>query len=142
MGLVGYFEFQGVKYGIGTVVKIPSTLDLRWLPRDQIMVETVFMGGCCFSFTNRPGSMTFYNFSGKYESYIEIIQPVYYEEPDPPKQPNIFFRTKSGTWDAHNDVCVGFIWYVLVMLLAIIFKDCVGIWIVATIVYFSWKSEK
>ena len=141
-----YFEFRGVKYGVGTVVKVPNTLDLRWLAKEQIVEEAIFVGSSCFDFTNRFGWINLYessgHLSGKYESYIEIIQPVYYKDPGPPKQQNIFFRTRSGSWEAHNEVLTGFVWYIAVMLLAMIFKDAIGIWILATVVYFSWKGKK
>ena len=141
-----YFEFQGVKYGIGTIVKIPSTLELRWRTKDEIVEIARFGGNSCFEFVHKHGSINLYessgHLSGKYEDYIEIINPVYYQEPEPPKQKNMFFRTKSDTWDAHNEVCVGFIWYIAVMLLATIFNARVEIWTIATIVYFSWKSKK
>lgn len=141
-----YFEFKGVKYGIGTIVKVPSTLELRWRPRDEIMETARFGGNSCFEFVHKRGSINLYessgHLSGKYEDYIEIVEPVYYQESESPKAQNIFLRTRSDTWDAHNDVCIGLIWYIAIMLFATIFKDRVGIWILATIVYFSWKSKK
>lgn len=141
-----YFEFNGVKYGIGTIVKVPSTLDLRWRSRDEIMALSKFCGNSCFEFVHKQGFINLYessgHLSGKYEDYIEIIEPVYYHEPEPMKTQNIFLRTRSDTWDAHNDVCVGLIWYIAIMLLATIFKDRIGIWILTTIVYFLWKSKK
>jgi hypothetical protein len=144
MGMIQYFEFKGVKYGVGTIVKVPTTKDLRWLPKEQIMQEAVFTGGAQFVFTHLSGSISLYeeNFIGKYEQYIEIIKPIYYQNPAPLKPQNIFTQTGSGSWDAHNEVCMGFIWYIAVMLIAIIFKARVGIWILATIVYFLWKAKK
>lgn len=141
-----YFEFKGVKYGVGTVVNVPNTLDLRWFSKEQIVEEAIFVGSSCFEFTKRPGWINLYesrgHLSGKYESYIEIVRPVCYKDPGPPKPPNVFFRTRSGTWEAHNDVCIGFAWYIAVMLLATIFDNAIGIWVIATIVYFCWKSKK
>lgn len=145
MGVKQYFEFKGIKYGVGTVVKVPITLDLRWLPKEQIMKEAKFVGGGYFQFPNCTGSIFLCEergLSGKYEEYIEIINPVYYEEPEPLKQPNIFLRTKSGSWDAHNQVCIGLIWYIIIMLVGTIFKDRLMIWVFATIVFFAWKSQK
>ena len=146
MGVRQYFEFKGVKYGIGTIVKVPYTTDLRWIPKEKLMVETEFVGGGQFKLIPHDRMISLYegmgHFSGKYEDYIEIIQPVYYQEPEPPKPQNIFFRTGSGSWEAHNDVVYGFIVYVAVMLLATIFKARVGIWALATIIYFSWKAKK
>jgi hypothetical protein len=141
-----YFEFKGIKYGIGTVVKVPLSTDLRWTTPGSHTYEAKFVGGGRFAFTHLQGGISLYesrgHFSGKYEEYIEIVKPVYYQEPEPPRPQNMFFRTKSGTWDAHNEVCIGFIWYIAIMLLAVIFKDKIGIWIFATIVYFLWKANK
>ena len=141
-----YFEFKGVKYGIGTIVKVPSTLELRWRSRDEIMEISRFSGNSCFEFTHKHGFINLYessgHLSGKYENYIEIVTPVYYQDSDPPKPQNIFLRTRSDTWDAHNDVCIGLIWYIAIMLIATIFKDRVSIWILVTIIYFIWKSKK
>ena len=141
-----YFEFKGVKYGVGTIVKVPRMLDLRWIPKDQIMVDAEFVGGARFVFKNMNGVIKLYessgHLSGKYEQYIEIIKPVYYQEPVPQKPQNIFLSTKSGSWDAHNDVCIGLVWYILIMLVATIFKARLLIWIVSTIIFFIWKSKK
>ena len=141
-----YFEFKGVKYGIGTIVNVPFTLDVRWLPRDQLIREAQFVGQSIFVFTQRRGSIALYensgHLSGKYEQYIEIVKPIYYQEPSPPKKQNIFLRTKSGSWEAHNEVCLGLIWYIIIMILACFTNATVSIWALATIIYFSWKANK
>ena len=80
--------------------------------------------------------------SGKYEEFIEIINPVYYQEPEPLEPQNVFTQTKSGSWNAHNKVCIGLTWYIFIMLLAIIFKDRLIIWVFTTIVFFVWKSKQ
>ena len=141
-----YFEFKGVKYGIGTIVNVPFKLDTRWLPRDRLIKEARFVGRSIFVFTQSRGSIVLYesrgHLSGKYEQYIEIISPIYYQEPDPPKKQNIFLRTKSGTWEAYNQVCVGLTWYVIILILACFTNCTLSIWLLSTIIYFSWKSNK
>lgn len=146
MGLKQYFEFKGVKYGIGTVVKIPRFDDWRWIPREELIEEAVFVGGGYFKFKESNYSAFLPHlddrFTGKYADYIEIIEPVYYQEPEPPKKQNIFLRTKSGSWEAHNHVCVGLTLYIIVMVLACFLKSPAAIWVLATIIYFSWKANK
>lgn len=141
-----YFEFKGVKYGIGTIVNVPFKLDIRWLPRDQLIKEARFEGQSIFTFTQSNGSIVLYessgHLSGKYEQYIEIIKPVYYQEPEPPKKQNIFLRTKSGSWEAHNEVCIGLTWYIAAIIFACFTNATMAIWIIATIIYFSWKANK
>lgn len=144
MGAVPYFEFEGVKYGIGTVVKIPYLCHGSLLSKDNPTKITTFVGGGYFQLSDCYGYV-FLNIEGlneKYKKYVEIIKPVYYQEPEPPKPQNIFLRTGSGSWDAYNDVCVGLIWYVIIMLVGTIFKDRLMIWIAATVIFFIWKSKK
>jgi hypothetical protein len=145
MSKVPYFEFQGVKYGIGTILKVPRTLDLRWRSKEQIMKEAEFVGGGCFEFLNHTGSIFLCQnrgLSGPYEEYIEIIKPVYYQEPEGLKPQNIFLSTGSGSWDAHNDICVGLIWYIIIMVVGVLFKARLIIWVLATWYFFAWKSKK
>lgn len=52
----------------------------------------------------------------------QIMQPQQKQEP-------VFYWT--------DDMVVKTIWYVIIMLLAIIFKDCIAIWIFATIIWYS-----
>lgn len=145
MGVKQYFEFKGVKYGIGTTVKVPTYLDLIYLPKEKIMKEARFIGGGKFVFKDIEHSINLYEdlgLSGKYEEFIEIINPVYYQEPEPLEPQNVFTQTKSGSWNAHNKVCIGLAWYIFIMLLAIIFKDRLIIWVFTTIVFFVWKSKQ
>ena len=146
MSAVEYFEFKGVKYGIGTVVKVPQDTDIRWIPKEKLVAEAVFVGGGYFKFTQYGNSIflskSLGHFSGQYEEYIEIISPVYYQDPEQPGSQNIFFRTNSGTWDAHNEVCLGFVWYIAIMLLTVLFKERILLWVLETIIYFCWKSKK
>ena len=43
-----------------------------------------------------------------------------------------------------DSMVVKTIWYIIIMLIAIIFKDCIGIWILATIVWYNstFKNNK
>lgn len=43
-----------------------------------------------------------------------------------------------------NSMVTKTLWYIIIMLVAIIFKDCIGIWILATIVWYNsvFKNKK
>jgi hypothetical protein len=146
MSVKPYFEFKGVKYGIGTIVHIPRSLKLLNLPKEQLIVKAKFIGGAKFIFQDVQGYINLYegsgHFSGNYAQYIKIIEPVYYEEQEPTKPQNIFLQTESGSWDAYNQVCMGLVWYILIMVIGAIFQDRLMIWAFATIVFFVWKSKK
>lgn len=37
---------------------------------------------------------------------------------------------------------IAWVWYVFIMLLAIIFKDCMAIWIITSVIFFSYRNRK
>lgn len=128
-----YLEYKGVKYDVGTVVKMKT----KW---DGI-VTTTFLGNdnyegiCKYSFCSLMPP----------ENYIiEIVKPVYYITPtkQQSKSCSIWTRTGSGSWQSHNDVVIGLIWYIIVMIVGAFFKDCWLIWIGATISFFTWKAHQ
>ena len=129
MSIPRHFEYKGQKYDIGTKVKLKT----RW----SGIVETTFRGYNQYDcLLERAGATP--------DDYIvEIIEPVYYVEPEPTphKKVNIFFRTGSGSAAHNDDVFYGFLLYLFVMIGGVIFKDRWLIWIMATIIYFGWKKK-
>lgn len=125
--------YKGQYYDVGTKVKIKT--------RHNGEVVTTFRG-----FRRYDGLTEYDYYSGMSSEYyiVEIIEPVYYKEPepDPAKKVNIFMRTGSGSWNSHDDVFHGLLLYIAVMLVGSIFKDALLIWIISTLVFFSWKAKK
>ena len=120
-------------YDVGTKVKIKT--------RYKGEVITTFKGRGEYEGLNKLD----YYFSMPTEYYIvEIIEPVYYKEPeiDHSKKSSIFTRTGSGSWQSSNEVIIGLIWYIIVMIVGTIFIDRWLIWIGATIFFFVWKHKK
>ena len=37
---------------------------------------------------------------------------------------------------------ISWMWYIFIMVVAVIFKDCIGIWILASIVFFNYRNKK
>lgn len=63
---------------------------------------------------------------------VEIIDPVYYT-------PNYIFgqnRKRPPSWDLE----IGWIWYIIIMVVGAIFKDRLMIWVCATVYFFLWKN--
>ena len=130
------FNYNGQYYDVGTKVKMKIKGEI---------IETTYLGS--------GGKYARYQFEGIEHTFnacpnlhhiiIEIVEPVYYQEPpvDESKKENIFFRTGSGSAAHSDDVFHGFLLYLAVMLGGIIFKDRWLIWIMATIVYFGWKKK-
>lgn len=64
---------------------------------------------------------------------VEIIEPVYYKE-----LPKVY--TSNRVCPPIGDVDIGWVWYIAVMIVGVIFKDRIMIWIVATVYFFLWKN--
>lgn len=41
-----------------------------------------------------------------------------------------------------NGLFLGWMWYIFLMALSAIFKDAIGLWILISVVFFNWRSEK
>lgn len=41
-----------------------------------------------------------------------------------------------------DGVALGWLWYVFLMAIATIFKEAIGLWILISVVFFSWRSNK
>ena len=127
-----YLYYKGVYYDVGTKVRIKT----RW---GEIVTATFVGGG------NYKPYVMYFNLS-KPESYIvEILEPVYYKETEEnveAKKENIFTSTGSGSWSSHDDVFHGFLLYIAVMAVTIIFKERIGLWILETLIFFGWKAKK
>ena len=41
-----------------------------------------------------------------------------------------------------DDLLIAWIWYIFIMMIAIIFKDRIGIWIFASIIFFNYRKRK
>lgn len=63
---------------------------------------------------------------------IEIINPVYYV-PEITTKNN---RECPPPWDVE----IGWIWYIIIMVVGTIFNDRLMIWVVATAIFFLWKT--
>lgn len=128
--MMKYFEYKGVKYGPGTIVKF----EIAW---GGTVVTTFLENGYFEAFRAQARFLQ--------DNIAEIIKPVYYEEikeQPKPKPCSIWTRTRSGSWQSYNDVCIGLIWYIIIMIVGAIFNDRWLIWIGATICFFVWKSHK
>lgn len=129
-----YMKYQGRYYDVGTICKIKG----RNGPK---LVR--FMG---WHFNNNRWNFELVdkNDYGLYDSYdragvgvycLEIVEPVY---------PNLTTSASATTYNRDKppswDVEVAWIWYIVIMLVTVIFKERIGLWILESIIFFSWKE--
>jgi hypothetical protein len=127
-----YMKYKGQYYDKGTRVKIKG-------PRG--VVKATFVGWkyrCRGCFVADSGSYfdlyDNYDFSAVNQYIEEIIEPVY-----PNLQPvttSTNEREKPPSWDVE----VGWIWYIVIMLVLTIFKARWLGWIATTVIFFGWKN--
>lgn len=127
-----YMKYQGRYYDIGTKVKIKG-------PRGAVKATFVgwkYRGRGCFISDNQSYFDLYdnYDFSAANKYIEEIIEPVY---------PNLQLittstnqREKPPSWDVE----VAWIWYIVIMAVAVIFKDRWLIWGFVSAVFFLWKG--
>ncbi len=56
---------------------------------------------------------------------------------------NVYIPTLVTEKDFEIDgMFIGWIWYIFLMLVSFIFKDAIGLWILISIIFFSWRYTK
>lgn len=120
-----YLYYKGQYYDVGTVVKIQT----KW---NGIKEATFYGWGAQGGFW-RDGITDNCHWFETEKYIVEIVKPVY------PKDP---VKVSNYNGPASWDIEIGWIWYILIMMVGTIFNDRLLIWFVATIIFFSWKSGK
>lgn len=115
-----YYKDHGVLLGVKTGV-------IEKFINGHIIIKTDD-GFICDSYSTIPN---LYDFD---KIIVEIIEPVYYKEE--PKQ----IPTNNRNYPSEDSIFIGWILYVLIMLVGTIFKARLMIWIFATALFFLWKN--
>lgn len=138
--------FQGKYYDVGTKVKFIRKYQwnsvtegtIIWIEPNSITIKTY-------------NNINYNIFVSDVDRMIkEIIEPIYYTgSVQPPIQPSasgtdVLYKgveaNKNRNYPSEGDVEVGWIWYIIIILVGAIFKDRWIIWVVATFYFFSWKN--
>lgn len=138
-----YFDFKGIRYGVGTIVKIrPSpnkyNREINRCGGLAKFVEGLDSGYLKFSGIVPEGERYcgIGIFNNNVEMIEEIIEPVLYDnKPTWQIAVDNYRETPKGM---RADIFPGTILYVAVMLVGLIFNARIIIWIIATILYISY----
>ena len=129
-----YMKYKGEYYDVGTICKIKG----HYGPILARFVGWKYNNQFCFEAIDDEGAIGLYNSydpSGVMDYCLEIVIPV---------RPNLQMvetttgndREKPPSWDVE----VAWIWYIVIMVVAVIFKDRWLIWGFTSVVFFLWKS--
>lgn len=130
-----FMRYQGKCYDVGTKLKF-KIVDGPWVPTAEGVITG--FGSNVVYFKSADGSI--WRFSNSPDAgiieriVIEIFEPVYYVPQITQQSPNN--RTKPF----EGDIQIGWIWYIIIMVVGAIFKDRLLIWIAATASFFLWKN--
>ena len=125
---VEYFlRYKGQLYDVGTRLRVKhygveSEGCIEWISHNSIYVRL----------TDGTG-LDLIKTWGLDNTIIEIIDPVYYVE-QPQK------KVYGGPLPSYDSIFVGWVWYIAIMLVGVIFKGRLLIWVFATLVFFAWKN--
>lgn len=129
MPIENFLRFEGKCYDIGTRLKF------RYISEHNGIIEK-FINNTMYI---RGENGILYDFCMIFTDFkyiiIEIIEPVYYIPKEDTTSDN---RTRPAPWDVE----IGWIWYIIIMVVGTIFNDRLLIWIVATAIFFLWKSGR
>lgn len=123
MNSVRYLYYKGKYYDSGTKVKMKT----KW----NGIIVTTFLGNAKYE-----GVHEVVNAVPSENYIIEIIDPVY----APEQEGNVDAGENSKYNPRQGDIQIGWIWYIIVMLVGSIFNDRWLIWIAATVIFFIWKG--
>ena len=137
--LQNYFVYNGKKYYSGTIIKIKYYQDIE---------EVVFLGYrperneyAVNFYTDRT---VWYKENEFYKKLIEITEKInnYYVNWVQEKERQTHPKLTASSEVNIDGMLIAWMWYIFIMLVAIIFKECIGIWILTSVVFFSYRNRK
>ena len=114
---VEYFvRFQGKCYDVGTRFKF-RTGSAAWASILEGTIESISHNIVFIRLTD-GGSYQLSKIWGLENTIVEIIEPIYYEEPAVEYKRGI----RGGVCPPEDEIFIGWVWYIVIMAVAFIFK--------------------
>ena len=127
-----FIRFQGQCYDVGTRIKFKAGY---WGPilegTIEIISHHIFFVRLTDGYLHQLSKIKPLD-----NIILEILEPVYYVEPEVEYKRGF----NGGVKPPEDDIFIGWIWYILIMVVGVIFRDRLTIWIFATVVFFLWKN--
>lgn len=144
----GYFVYNGNVYPSGTIVKIQLKNDVLKTVTEEKMIFCSISGnniyGCREIAIKR---VHFFSEDQFFASLIEVTEQIDSSFTDAEKQKQIRLDkyNKKPTFKEQMNVDglgLAWVWYIFIMTVAIIFNDRVGIWLLASVIFFNYRRKK
>ena len=123
-----YFIHNGTKYYTGTVIIVRngrSTSEASFIYYDEEWNKYCYKIKDC-----------------KYHVYPEYFEDVLVEVTDKRDDRVRMPQVKQKKDIDIDGLFLGLIWYIVLMVVSVIFKDAIGLWILWSYLFFSWRNKK
>lgn len=128
---VNYFIVDGNKYYTGTVFKVKYMGKIV----DAVFVCTYFASHVYIVYKIKDCGTQYNTPVDMFKDKFVCIAGVVDNETKVPQTKHKRDRDVDG-------LAIGWLWYVFLMAIATIFKENIGLWILISVVFFSWRNEK
>lgn len=135
MPVVEYFiRYKGERYDVGTRLRF-KTGTASWAGILEGTIEIISHNVFYIRLTD-GGMWKLSKVLPLENRIVEIVYPVYYQDP-----PVEYVRgIQGGPCPPEDQIFVGWIWYIAIMVIGALFKEALLIWVIASAVFFLWKN--
>lgn len=123
-----YFVVNGKKYYTGTIFIID---DMGEETEASFICYDAEESRCYYKINERICNVS-------YKTFRRIFIAVTHGINDKTHMPTVKKMKDSDI----NGLFIGWVWYIFLMAISVIFKDVIGLWILISIIFFSWRSKK
>lgn len=135
MPVENFLRYKGLCYDVGTKLRFYARIHQINIGVKEGVIEKFINGtvyiktddGFTYSYSTVPCHSIF-------DYIIEIIKPIYYEEE--PKQ----LSKNNKNYPSEDSVFIGWIWYIIIMVVGTVFNERLLVWVFATAFFFLWKN--
>ena len=138
-----HFEYKGQVYYSGAVFRIWYTdqIGLKLYTDATFVYYHTKWNKIALQMKNVIHDLPVNFFDDKEFEVIKTIDPAWMQSVN--NQAHKQKQSKTFVDELNIDgLLIAWVWYVFIMVVAIIFKDCIGIWLLASAIFFSYRSRK
>lgn len=140
-----YFEYNGNKYysGTGLYVK-PIQLQPSWVDKQKVTFLGYNDEARLFAVLTEDMKTYWYPDAKFNNIFIGLSGENNYKHQNWVQEKNGMLNSKATFSDELNidGMLIAWMWYIFIMLVSIIFKECIGVWIFASVVFFNYRKKK
>ena len=135
-----YFNYNGNSYYTGTKMLIKGSYGES--PTIEVTFKCVNVDTGNYVYTNMHGGDRIVSKDRFYSQLIKIIEPKDLTTLVKEYESAGVFQQVPIKDSQIDGMALGWMWYVFLMAISTIFHDRIGLWILISVVFFSWRAAK